>query len=108
VPVRPVLERKVAHAVETKGNGQAPARRGLRLPLRTNIAGTVDVRQLAEYASGLPGVVLSREYKYMCSDPGQAMIQSDIREERLERVVVASCSPCLHENTFRHATADGA
>ena len=67
----------------------------------TNIAGTVDVKALAAYAAGLPGVAVSREYKYMCSDPGQELIQQDIHEHELNRVVVASCSPLLHEPTFR-------
>jgi len=73
----------------------------------TNIAGVVDVQALAEYAAKLPGVVVSREYKYMCSDPGQELIQQDIKENRLNRIVVASCSPHLHEQTFRTATAKG-
>ncbi|MDH3217295.1 MAG: FAD-dependent oxidoreductase, partial [Candidatus Krumholzibacteria bacterium] len=73
----------------------------------TNIAGTIDVQALAEYATHLPGVVLARDYKYMCSDPGQDLIKEDIREHHLSRVVVASCSPCLHETTFRNATALG-
>jgi heterodisulfide reductase subunit A2 len=73
----------------------------------TNIAATVDVMNVTEYAKALPNVVLSREYKYMCSDPGQAMIQDDIKEHDLNRIVVASCTPCLHEGTFRNATADG-
>jgi heterodisulfide reductase subunit A2 len=67
----------------------------------TNIAGTVDVKSLAEYAAHLPGVAVSREYKYMCSDPGQALIQQDINDYKLNRIVVASCSPLLHEATFR-------
>ncbi len=71
----------------------------------TNIAGTVDVESVAEYAGTLPGVVVSRHYKYMCSDPGQELIQQDIRDHQLNRIVVASCSPLLHEHTFRHATA---
>jgi heterodisulfide reductase subunit A2 len=71
----------------------------------TNIAGTVDVKAVAEYVASLPGVVVSRDYKYMCSDPGQELIQQDIREHKLNRIVVASCSPLLHEHTFRHATA---
>src|SRR5512135_2771755 len=70
-----------------------------------NIAGTVDVREVAEYAAALPGVAMARDYKYMCSDPGQELIQQDIREHKLNRIVVASCSPLLHEHTFRHATA---
>ncbi|HVM93605.1 MAG TPA: CoB--CoM heterodisulfide reductase iron-sulfur subunit A family protein [Terriglobales bacterium] len=69
----------------------------------TNIAGTVDVKAVAEYAAELPGVAVARDYKYMCSDPGQALIQQDIREHALARVVVASCSPLLHEKTFRKA-----
>ena len=73
----------------------------------TNIAGTVDVKAVANYAAGLPGVVVSREYKYMCSDPGQELIQQDIRGHKLTRVIVASCSPLLHEHTFRHAIAQG-
>lgn len=73
----------------------------------TNIAGTVDVKELAAYAASLPGVVVAREYKYMCSDPGQELIRSDIRDHRLERVVVAACSPSLHEKTFRNATSGG-
>ena len=67
----------------------------------TNIAGTVDVKAVTEYAAKLPGVVVSRDYKYMCSDPGQALIQQDISEHNVNRVVVASCSPLLHEPTFR-------
>ncbi len=73
----------------------------------SNIAGTVDVHAVAEHAATLPGVAVSREYKYMCSDPGQELIKQDIRDHALERVVVASCSPHLHEKTFRGAVAEG-
>ncbi len=73
----------------------------------TNIAGTVDVRALSEYAATLPGVVVARDYKYMCSDPGQELMKQDIREQDLTRVIVAACSPLLHERTFRNATAEG-
>ncbi len=69
-----------------------------------NIAATIDVAEVARYASTLPHVVVSRDYKYMCSTPGQELIQQDIREQRLNRVVVASCSPLLHEPTFRRAS----
>ncbi|RME96385.1 MAG: CoB--CoM heterodisulfide reductase iron-sulfur subunit A family protein [Verrucomicrobia bacterium] len=72
-----------------------------------NIAGTVDCAEVARYVGTLPGVVLSRDYKYMCSDPGQELIQKDIAEYKLERVVVASCSPLLHEHTFRTAVEKG-
>jgi NADH:ubiquinone oxidoreductase subunit E/NAD-dependent dihydropyrimidine dehydrogenase PreA subunit len=72
----------------------------------TNIANTVDVRAVAEYAKTLPDVVVVREYKYMCSDPGQEMIKKDIEQDKLSRVVVSSCSPLMHENTFRGAVED--
>jgi heterodisulfide reductase subunit A len=73
----------------------------------TNIAGVIDVRSLSEFAVTLPGVALARDYKYMCSDPGQKLIVDDIREHGLNRIVVAACSPQLHEKTFRGATAEG-
>jgi heterodisulfide reductase subunit A len=66
-----------------------------------NIAATVDSEAVAEYAGTLPHVVVARDYMYMCSDPGQEMIQQDIRDYGLNRVVVASCSPRMHETTFR-------
>ena len=71
----------------------------------TNIAATVDVPAVVEFASTLPGVVASREYKYICSEPGQQLIQQDIKEKNLERVIVASCSPRMHEPTFQAAVA---
>jgi len=70
-----------------------------------NIAGIVDVAQVVEYAKGLPSVVVARDYKFMCSDPGQDLIKNDIKELGLNRVVVASCSPRLHEPTFRRTVA---
>ena len=69
----------------------------------TNIAATVDATGVAKYASCLAGVVVAREYKYMCSDPGQELIVQDVHELNLNRVVVASCTPLLHEKTFRNA-----
>lgn len=69
----------------------------------TNIAKVVDVEAVARYASGLPNVALAKTYKYMCSNPGQEMIVQDIRQHKLERVVVAACSPNMHERTFRNA-----
>ncbi|MGD9029974.1 MAG: disulfide reductase, partial [Anaerolineae bacterium] len=68
-----------------------------------NIAATVDVEDVAEASAHLPGVVVSRDYTYMCSDPGQALIRQDIRDYGLNGVVVASCSPRMHEPTFRAA-----
>jgi len=67
----------------------------------SNIAGTVDVGAVADFARGLPSVVVARDYKYMCSDPGQTLIRDDIKELGLNRVVVSSCSPLMHERTFR-------
>jgi heterodisulfide reductase subunit A len=71
-----------------------------------NIAGIVDVAQVVEFAKGLPFVAVARDYKFMCSDPGQELIKNDIKEMGLNRIVVASCSPRLHEATFRRAVAD--
>ena len=62
----------------------------------------MDVEDTAEFAGRLPAVRVARHYKYACSDPGQALIAQDIREHNLNRVVVASCSPLLHEPTFRN------
>jgi heterodisulfide reductase subunit A len=70
-----------------------------------NIAGTVDVPQVVEFAKGQPNVAIAREYKFVCSDPGQDIIKKDIKEQKLNRVVVASCSPRLHELTFRRTVA---
>jgi heterodisulfide reductase subunit A2 len=69
----------------------------------SNIGGIVDVPNVVEFASHLNSVVAAREYKFMCSDPGQEMIKEDIRKLGLNRVVVASCSPQMHEPTFRRA-----
>jgi heterodisulfide reductase subunit A len=68
-----------------------------------NIAGKVDVEAVAAFARRLSKVAVARDYKFMCSDPGQAMIEADIADHRLNRVVVASCSPRLHAKTFMQA-----
>jgi len=67
----------------------------------TNIAGPVDVEEVTHFAATLPGVLVARHYAYMCSDPGQELIRKDIQELEISRVVVASCSPLMHEHTFR-------
>ena len=72
-----------------------------------NIASKVDVSQVVAFAALLPGVSVARDYKFMCADPGQELIQQDIRDGVVNRVVVASCSPLMHEATFRRATAAG-
>ncbi len=69
----------------------------------TNISGKVNVTEVTEFARKLPGVAIAREYKFMCSDPGQILIEDDIKNLGLDRVVVASCSPLMHEPTFRGA-----
>ena len=69
----------------------------------TNIAATVDCSELAQFCSTLPGVKVARDYRYLCSDPGQDLIKKDIRELSIDRVVVAACSPRMHEVTFRNA-----
>ncbi len=66
-----------------------------------NIAATVDVEAVTRFAQGLPSVATARDYTYMCSDPGQALIKEDIEKFALTKVVVASCSPMMHEPTFR-------
>ncbi len=68
-----------------------------------NIAYRVRVKEVAEYVTTLPNVAISRDYLFMCSDPGQELIENDIRAHHLTRVVVASCSPRMHEKTFRAA-----
>jgi heterodisulfide reductase subunit A len=68
-----------------------------------NIAGTVNVNEVREFISRAPSVVIARDYKFMCSDPGQALIQEDIKQLGINRVVVAACSPLMHELTFRNA-----
>ncbi len=72
----------------------------------TNIAATVNVPEVVTFASRLPNVTVAREYKYMCSEPGQNMIKDDIRKLGLKRVVVASCTPRMHEPTFQTAVAE--
>jgi heterodisulfide reductase subunit A len=68
-----------------------------------NIASTVDVEQVAGVLRDYPGVVLTADYKYLCSDPGQALVRQAIRDHELDGVVIAACSPSMHETTFRKA-----
>ncbi len=71
-----------------------------------NIAGTVDVKQVVEYAKTIPDVVVVKENRYTCADPGQEEIRKTIKENNLNRVVVAACSPRMHEPTFRKTVSD--
>src|SRR5271157_1596504 len=70
-----------------------------------NISDAVDVAQVCRQARRVPGVVVARDHMFMCSDPGQELIIGDLQSGVVDRVVVASCSPSLHEATFRHALA---
>ena len=68
-----------------------------------NISRTVDVEQVAATAAKLPGVAFATDYKYMCSDPGQSLLKKAVVEHGLDGIVVAACSPRMHEKTFRNA-----
>jgi len=71
-----------------------------------NIAATVDCAKAAQELANHPGVVYSTDYKYMCSDPGQELVRKAIREQKLTGVIVAACSPRMHEPTFRRACSE--
>lgn len=71
-----------------------------------NIAENVDVKKVAEEAGKLPGVVYAEDYIYMCSEPGQALVREKIKQEKLDGVIIAACSPSLHESTFRTAAEE--
>ncbi|MCU0630110.1 MAG: CoB--CoM heterodisulfide reductase iron-sulfur subunit A family protein [Methanoregulaceae archaeon] len=73
----------------------------------TNIAGSMDINAVQEYSKSIPNVAYVDNYKYMCSMPGQAVIDKAIKDNKLTGVVVAACSPRLHEPTFRTATKEG-
>jgi heterodisulfide reductase subunit A len=66
-----------------------------------NISEVVDVEAVVDYAKTLKGVVVARDYKFMCSDPGQEIVKQDIKDQNLNKIVVSSCSPRMHEETFR-------
>jgi heterodisulfide reductase subunit A len=68
-----------------------------------NIAGVVDVERVAEAMKAYPGVSFSTNYIYMCSDPGQQMVIDTIKEKKLDSIIIAACSPTLHEKTFQEA-----
>src|SRR5512138_1412941 len=68
-----------------------------------NISRTVDVERVAQAAGQLFGVAYATDYKYMCSDPGQNLLKKAVAEHDLDGIVVAACSPRMHEKTFRKA-----
>jgi heterodisulfide reductase subunit A len=72
-----------------------------------NIAQNVDVEELTKYAATLDGVVVAKSYKYMCSDVGATLIKDAIKKDKLDAIVIASCSPRMHEHTFREVVSDG-
>ncbi len=89
-------------------NGHPTCRIGLYIcHCGTNISKMVDVVRLADEFAGHPDVAVSRHYRFMCSEPGQDLIVKDIKEQNLDRVVVAACSPLMHEPTFRKAVERG-
>lgn len=71
-----------------------------------NIASSVDVEKVVSEISSLPGVAYAAEYKYMCSQPGQSLVMDTIRDHKLDAVIVAACTPSLHEVTFRKAASE--
>ena len=68
-----------------------------------NIAGVINVDEVTEHASKIPGVVVAKNYRYMCSDPGQETVKADIEENNLDRVVIAACSPTMHQSSFMNS-----
>ncbi len=98
----------MAEKKETEANKAAePPRIGVYVcHCGLNIAGSVDCGEVVKFAATLPNVVLAQDNRYTCSDLGQEGIKKDIKEQKLNRVVVASCSPRLHEPTFRKACED--
>lgn len=71
-----------------------------------NIAGVIDIKELVEFAKTLPDVVYVKDNRYTCADPGQEEIRKAIKEHKLNRVVVAACSPRMHEVTFRRTVSE--
>jgi heterodisulfide reductase subunit A len=100
----PLLPEVHMSSLDNKHNGSA--RVGVYIcHCGINIAGKVHIQDVVDFAKKLPGVTVAKEYKFMCSDPGQEIIQEDIKKGLIDRVVVASCSPLMHEPTFRGAMA---
>jgi heterodisulfide reductase subunit A len=113
---KPVAAEKPAAPQVAPTTEKAPARKGPSKEPRigvfichcgTNIAGSVDIKAVEEYAKTLPNVVHADNYQYVCSTPGQKKITDAIKEQKLTGTVVAACSPRLHEPTFRTATKEG-
>jgi len=98
-------------SLEKTGKTETPVNKEHRIGVYvchcgTNIAGSVNVKRVAKSASTFPNVVVARDYTYVCSDAGQALIKQDVKNFKLDKVVVAACSPTLHEPTFRKCIED--
>ncbi|MDK9699567.1 MAG: pyridine nucleotide-disulfide oxidoreductase, partial [bacterium] len=98
--------------MNTNGNGNGKHPEQIKIGVYVchcgiNIASKVNIEEVVEFAKTLPNVTVATEYKFMCSDPGQELIQKDLQSGKINRVVVASCSPLMHEATFQRATAAG-
>jgi len=90
------------------GDGKIPCRIGVYIcHCGTNISKMVGVVQIAEKMADRPNIVVSKHYPFMCSEPGQELIINDIKENKLDRIVVAACSPLMHELTFRSTVERG-
>lgn len=72
----------------------------------TNIEGTVDIGELVKKVGKIKGVAVARDYKYLCSSPGQEIIKNDLEKEDLDRIVIAACAPQMHESTYRKIMAN--
>ncbi len=101
-----------AGETNTPNNGNGMEQKELRIGVYVcrcggNISDVIDVERVAEVSKLIPGVTVAKVHTFMCSDPGQKSISEDVQKEHLDRVVVASCSPFLHELTFRGAVMRG-
>ncbi|MEM3551104.1 MAG: hydrogenase iron-sulfur subunit [Candidatus Bathyarchaeia archaeon] len=96
----------VGNKGQTKGNGEEPRIGVFICHCGLNIAGVLDIKELVEFAKTIPDVVFVKENRYTCADPGQEEIRKAIKEHKLNRVVVAACSPRMHEVTFRRTVSE--
>ncbi len=98
---------KAAAAPVTTGSKEKPRIGVFICHCGTNIAGSIDIKEVEAYAKTIPNVAHVDNYQYICSTPGQTKIVDAIKEHKLTGTVVAACSPRLHEPTFRTATKEG-
>ena len=92
------------HETKTPSDGNGQVKIGVYIcHCGVNISATVNVAEVRDFIARQPNVVIARDYKFMCSDPGQDLIKQDVKNLGVNRVVVAACSPLMHELTFRMA-----